>query len=171
MVGYGQHTVDGRIAWGGLHAPSWWRSRTPRSPMNHRRTAKRLRALLVTRVPMLANVAVTHDWGGVLGIPRDGRPSVGLDRASGMAWAGGYVGSGVAASNAAGRTLADLITGTDSDLVRLPWVGHCPRPWEPEPLRWLGVHGVTSLVKLVDRIESFRDRATLSRLRQPPGSH
>ena len=41
-----------------------------------------------------------------------------------MAWAGGYVGDGVSTTNLAGRTLADLIIGRDSDLVRLPWVGH-----------------------------------------------
>ena len=27
MLGYGHRTVDGRIAWGGLAAPSWWGSR------------------------------------------------------------------------------------------------------------------------------------------------
>ena len=27
-----------------------------------------------------------------------------------------------------------------TDLVRLPWVGHRSRRWEPEPLRWLGVN-------------------------------
>jgi hypothetical protein len=38
-----------------------------------------------------------------------------------------------------GRELADLILGVESDLTRLPWLSHrCP-PWEPEPLRWLGV--------------------------------
>ncbi|MDP9207501.1 MAG: FAD-dependent oxidoreductase, partial [Actinomycetota bacterium] len=46
----------------------------------------------------------------------------------------------VAASNLAGRTLADLIRGNDSDLAILPWVQHRSRPWEPEPLRWLGVN-------------------------------
>ena len=57
-----------------------------------------------------------------------------------LAVAGGYVGDGVATTNLAGRTLADLILGRDTDLVRLPWVGHRSRPWEPEPLRWLGVN-------------------------------
>ena len=65
--------------------------------------------------------------------------SVGLDREQGLAWAGGYVGDGVATTNLAGRTLADLITGRDTDLTRLLWVGHRSRRWEPEPLRWLGI--------------------------------
>ena len=41
--------------------------------------------------------------------------SVDFDRTSGLARAGGYSGHGVVASSLAGRTLADLITGTESD--------------------------------------------------------
>ena len=43
-------------------------------------------------------------------------------------------------TNVAGRTLADLITGCDSDLIRLPWVDHHSPRWEREPWRWLGVN-------------------------------
>ena len=39
----------------------------------------------------------------------------------------------------AGRVLADLILGHDSELARLPMVNRRPRRWEPEPLRWLAV--------------------------------
>jgi glycine/D-amino acid oxidase-like deaminating enzyme len=156
LLGYGQRTADGRIAWGGLSAPSWWRSRVPGSPMTAPRIAGRLRDLLVRRIPRLRDVRVTHHWGGVLAVPRDLRPSVGLDRATGLAWAGGYFGQGVAASNAAGRTLADLVTGADTDLRRLPWVDHRSPPWPPEPLRWLGVHAVTGLARVADRIDAVR---------------
>jgi len=120
------------------------------------RVAERLRARLVARFPMLAGVDITHHWGGVLGIARDLRPSVGLDRASGMAWAGGYLGSGVAAANTAGRTLVDLITETDSDLVRLPWVGHRSRQCAPEPVRWLCVHVVSFRARIADRLDDAR---------------
>ena len=41
------------------------------------------------------------------------------DRRTGLAHAGGYSGDGVALANLAGRTLADLVTGRDSELVRL----------------------------------------------------
>jgi hypothetical protein len=63
------------------------------------------------------------------------------------------VGDGVATSNLAGRTLAQLITGQESDLTRLPWVGHRSRSWEPEPLRWLGVNGGRLLMTSADRVE------------------
>jgi glycine/D-amino acid oxidase-like deaminating enzyme len=154
MLGYGQRTADGRFAWGGLSGPSWWNGRVPPSPMRDRRVADRLQRSLVDLFPALAGIEVTHHWGGVLGVPRDLLPGIGYDRASGLAWAGGYTGQGVAASNAAGRGLADLIRGVDSDLTRLPWVGHRSRRWEPEPLRWLEVHAVTSLAHATD----WRDR-------------
>ena len=75
-----------------------------------------------------------------LGVPRDWCASVGLDQSSGLAWAGGYVGDGVSTTNLAGRTLRDLVLRRETDLTRLPWVGHRSRRWEPEPLRWLGAN-------------------------------
>ena len=77
---------------------------------------------------MLGDVEVTHAWGGPLGIPRDWCASVGLDPATGLGWAGGYVGDGVSTTNLAGRTLADLVLGQDTELTRLPWVGHRSPP-------------------------------------------
>ena len=57
--------------------------------------------------------AITHRWGGFFAAPRDWCMSVTFDRATGIARAGGYSGHGLVASSLAGRTLADLITGTD----------------------------------------------------------
>jgi hypothetical protein len=79
-----------------------------------------------------------------------------LDRESGLGGAGGYSGHGVAASNLAGRTLRDLVLGADTELTRLPWVGHRSRRWEPEPLRWLGVHGIYAAYRFADRHERRR---------------
>jgi len=73
-------------------------------------------------------------------VPRDWHASVTYDRESGLGSAGGYVGDGLSTTNLAGRTLADLITGCDSELTRLPWVGHRSPSWEPEPLRFLGAN-------------------------------
>jgi glycine/D-amino acid oxidase-like deaminating enzyme len=158
MVIYGQRTTDGRIAFGGRGAPYRYGSAidpvTEASSTIHDRIEATLRELL----PAVAGVEITHRWGGVLGVPRDWRPSVGLDRSAGIAWAGGYVGEGVAASNLAGRTVADLILGADSDLVSLPWVGHRSRRWEPEPLRWSGINGGLWLAGWVDRFEERHQR-------------
>jgi glycine/D-amino acid oxidase-like deaminating enzyme len=156
MLGYGQRTADGRIAWGGLAAPTWWGDRIPPSPMRDDRVARRLRAALVRLFPALDGIGVSHHWGGVMGVPRDLLPGIGYDRATGFAWAGGYTGQGVATANAAGRGLADLVLGVDSDLVHLPWVGHRSRPWEREPIPFLGVHAVASVGRLTDVVDRVR---------------
>ena len=117
-----------------------------------------LQASLVELFPVLADATVTHRWGGNLGVPRDWYPSVGFDRASGAAWAGGYVGDGVATANLAGRTLADLITGRDTARTHLPWVRRRTARWEPEPLRWAGVNAVTALMSRADRTEARTGR-------------
>jgi glycine/D-amino acid oxidase-like deaminating enzyme len=111
--------------------------------------------------PATAGVAVEHAWSGVLGVPRDWCVSVQADPRTGMAWAGGYVGEGVAASNLAARTLRDLVLGERSELVELPWVGRDPPEWEPEPLRWLGIRGLYAAYRAADRIEAASGRASL----------
>jgi hypothetical protein len=75
-----------------------------------------------------------------------------------LAWAGGYVGDGVATSNLAGRTLADLILRRDTELTALPWVNHHSRPWESEPLRWLGINGALTATTAADRAEIRTNR-------------
>ncbi|MGW0712587.1 NAD(P)/FAD-dependent oxidoreductase [Streptomyces sp. NPDC002643] len=66
-----------------------------------------LREILLRFFPSLAGVRVAHAWSGVLGVPRDWCATVTLDRATGLGWAGGYVGSGVATTNLAARTLRE----------------------------------------------------------------
>ncbi len=158
MIIYGQRTADGRIAFGGRGAPyhygSTMRAAYDREPAVH----ALLRRTLIELFPDLEGARFTHAWGGPLGIPRDWHSSVGFDRGPGLAWAGGYVGDGVATANLAGRTLADLITGAESPLTALPWVGHRSPPWEREPLRWLGVNAGLWTMRLADRSEARRGR-------------
>lgn len=161
LVVYGQRTADDRIAFGGRGAPYHWGSavepRFDRVP----RVFTALRRTLLEMLPVLDGVRLTHAWGGPLGIARDWHASVGLDPRTGLAWAGGYVGDGVATTNLAGRTLADLLTGTDSELVRLPWVGHRSPRWEPEPLRWLGVNAGLRLAVAADAEERLTGRPSV----------
>jgi glycine/D-amino acid oxidase-like deaminating enzyme len=87
---------------------------------------------------------------------RDMRSTVGLNRETGEAWTTGFGGAGVAPTNAAGRTLADLVLGADTDLTRLPWVNHRSRDWEPEPLRWLGVTSMLTRLGISDKLQRLR---------------
>ncbi|MFF9626346.1 NAD(P)/FAD-dependent oxidoreductase [Streptomyces griseosporeus] len=166
---YAQRTADGRIALGGRGVPYRFGSRTDNDGRTQRETVEALRGILVDFFPALAGVRIAHAWSGVLGVPRDWCASVTLDRATGLGWAGGYVGSGVATANLAGRTLCDLVRldsgqAGATDLTGLPWVGHRVRKWEPEPLRWLGVHGMYATYRSADRRERVSHSMAPSRL-------
>ncbi|WP_226925188.1 NAD(P)/FAD-dependent oxidoreductase [Georgenia thermotolerans] len=151
---YAQRTADDRIALGGRGVPYRYGSRTGADGATPERTGAVLLAILEDMFPAARGAAVDHVWSGVLGVPRDWRATVGLDPASGLAWAGGYVGTGVTTTNLAARTLRDLILGEDTELVRMPWVGRRARRWEVEPLRWLAVRAVYGAYRAADRAEA-----------------
>jgi len=158
LVIYGQRTADGRIAFGGRGAPYDYGSHIRTNADFPVATFRPVHAALLEVFPQLEGVAITHRWGGVLGVARGWLPTVGIDRTTGIGWAGGYVGSGVAAANLAGRTLADLITGHATTLTRLPWVGVRTRNWEPEPLRWLGINAALRVMASADTAEEHTGR-------------
>jgi glycine/D-amino acid oxidase-like deaminating enzyme len=171
VIIYGQRTADGRLAFGGRGAPYHLGSRIRPSYDEEARVFATLRTTLHDLLPQTRSAAFTHAWGGPLGIARDWSASVGIDRRTGHAWAGGYVGDGVGTTNLAGRTLADLITGRDSDLVALPWVDHHSRDWEPEPFRWLGINAGLQAMRVADLEERLTRRRSLVARAMAPLMH
>ena len=153
MIVYGQRTTDDRFAFGGRGAWYHWGSRIKPEYDRDERVHALIHETLRELFPAIGDAAITHRWGGPVGAPRDWWCSAHFDRATGMASAGGYVGDGVGTTNLSGRTLADLITGEQSELVGLPWVGHRSRKWEPEPLRFLGINTMAFLPIGADRHE------------------
>ncbi|MDB5074136.1 MAG: dependent oxidoreductase [Chloroflexi bacterium] len=149
-VDYLSRTVDGRILFGGRGAPYHLGSKIDDSFDQHGPTHAMLRKMVVSWFPMLKGVRFSHAWGGPLGVPRDWTPTISYDSARGIATARGYVGQGVATTNLSGRILADLITGVDSPITKLPIVGHTSPNWEPEPFRWIGVRYVQEALKRID---------------------
>ncbi|MFJ8658470.1 NAD(P)/FAD-dependent oxidoreductase [Streptomyces sp. NPDC093795] len=166
---YAQRTADGRIALGGRGVPYRFGSKTDNDGRTQPQTIEALREILARFFPQLAGVRVDHAWSGVLGVPRDWCATVTLDRSTGLGWAGGYVGSGVATANLAARTLRDLIKEDSgqsgpTDLTALPWVNHKVRKWEPEPLRWLGVQTMYAAFRGADHREATGHAATTDRV-------
>ena len=160
---YCQRTREGRITVGARGVPYRFASNLDTNGAPDDETIRRLTAILHRHFPAARDARIDQAWCGVLGVPRDWCATVGLDPATGLGWAGGYVGVGVSTSNLAGRTLADLALGRDTDLTHLPWVNRRVRAWEPEPFRWLGVHGMYALLNAADRREARPD-AKASRL-------
>ena len=150
---YGQRTADGRIAIGGRGIPYRFGSATDKDGVTQPATVRALQEILRRRFPTTRPFRVEHAWCGVLAVPRDWCAGAVFDRATGLGYAGGYVGQGVTTTNLAGRTLRDLVLEQDTELTRLPWVGHRSRKWEFEPLRWLGVRTMYLAYSRADRLE------------------
>ncbi len=157
VVIYGQRTLDGRLVLGGRGGYYFGSRRRRYIPANDPKVA-RVRALIPKLFPMLEGVTITHGWGGMLGVQRHWRPTVTFDAATGIGSAGGYVGEGVAATNLAGRIMADLVTRRRTDLTDLPWVDDFARRWEPEPLRWLGAKLLERAAERADASEFANNR-------------
>ena len=166
LIIYGQRTADDRFAFGGRGAPYHFGSRIDPSFDTDRRVRALIIEALIELFPVVQEAKFTHHWGGPLAAPRDWTCAVDLDRRSGVVTAGGYVGDGVSTTNLAGRTVAALIEGDlsgerhddDAELLRLPWVGHRSRRWEPEPVRWLGINAGRRAAHLADRNENRSGR-------------
>jgi glycine/D-amino acid oxidase-like deaminating enzyme len=158
MVTYGQLTADRRIAFGcrgSYHFGSRIRQFEPREP-----EFSLIRESLLKFFPALKGIRFTHAWGGAMGVGRKFSPSVNFDTSTRRGWAGGYFGNGVGAANLAGRTLADLVLGRNSDRLLTPWVNPSwsERKWEPEPLRWMGYRAMRLGRQLADYRE-YRQRS------------
>jgi glycine/D-amino acid oxidase-like deaminating enzyme len=159
-VDYLSRTVDGRVLFGGRGAPYHFGSRIDPSYDHDPATHARLRQQLTGWFPALEGVGFSHAWGGPLGMPRDWCPSFRFDPSTGIGAAYGYTGQGVSTTNLAGRVLADLIATGETPHADLPMVGHRPRSWEPEPLRYVAARYLQGALARID------DRA--ARTGRPP---
>ena len=172
LIVYGQRTADNRFAFGGRGARYHWGSSIRPAWDRDNGVFEHLRRTLVDFFPQAEQASVTHRWGGPLGVPRDWHAHASFDRATGIASAGGYVGDGLSTTNLAGRTLTDLITGTDTVLTRLPWTGHRSPDWEPEPLRFAGSNAGLLAMTLADSEERVTQRPSVAaRLMGPLVGH
>ena len=161
---YAQRTREGRIAMGGRGVPYRFGSATDHRGETQAETVEKLKAILYRMLPQTKGLRLDHVWCGVLGVPRDWCATAGMDRDTGIGWAGGYVGLGVSTSNFSGQTLADLVLDKTTERTDLPWVNRRPRKWEVEPFRWLGVHGMYWLYHLADRNEAASGGKRTSKL-------
>ncbi|MGP0221375.1 NAD(P)/FAD-dependent oxidoreductase [Paenarthrobacter sp. NCHU4564] len=160
---YSQRTADGRIAIGGRGKPYRYNSGTGGAGSTAGSTVDLLSTKLRTFFPGI-DFQVDHAWSGVLGVTRDWNGGVQWDQASGIGSSTGYAGHGFTAAYLGGRTLVELAFEQKTERTSLPWVGYRAPKWEPEPIRWLGVHGMYSLFGFADKWEEHRGSTTTSLL-------
>ena len=133
---YFRTTPDGRIAFGG----GGGRARRTVDELFTRdaravsETAEGFRLMF----PSFADVPIEDAWGGPIDVSPTHLPTFGRAGDANVYYAAGYTGNGVAPTHLAGQVLADLITGADTDNVRLPMVNARPPAFPPEPFRSWG---------------------------------
>jgi gamma-glutamylputrescine oxidase len=106
VVRYFRKSKDGRLLFGGREA---YTADNPRDITDH------IRRQITEIYPSLANIDMTHAWGGSVGITMPRQPFV-REVMPGVTSIGGYSGHGVMLSNYCGKLYADLVTGNRSDL-------------------------------------------------------
>ena len=169
---YGQRTADNRFAFGGRGARYHWGSTVDPAYERVGEVFDRLHGALRDLFPVVGDARITHRWGGPLGIARDWHATASYNPKTGVGFAGGYVGDGLSTTNLAGRTLADLVLGRDTELTALPWANHRSPLWEPEPLRFAGANLGILGMQFADLEERVTRRHSLTaRLLAPLTGH
>lgn len=149
---YAQRTIDDRIAIGGRGYPYRFGSKTAGYGHTESRTIGQLTDRLDSFFPGY-EFPVDHVWKGNIGVTRDWCPGVFYDTSQHIAVVRGFAGHGVTASHLSAKTMLDLIDRNESSLTRLPWVNYSSKAWEPEPLRWIGIHAMYKLFEIADTLE------------------
>ena len=106
VVRYFRKSRDNRLLFGGREVYS---STDPAD------TANFIRRQIVETYPALKDIAITHAWGGYVGITMPRQPFV-REVMPGVTSIGGYSGHGVMLSNFCGKLYADRITGAPTGL-------------------------------------------------------
>jgi glycine/D-amino acid oxidase-like deaminating enzyme len=107
LLNYMRRTPDGRVLIGGR--------RNLHTGLDLGESAAALRARLVGYFPQLADVPLTHVWGGKLAVPFDLVPHMG--QVDGAWYALGYAGHGVGLSTLMGHELGGMLLGEDPPSV------------------------------------------------------
>jgi glycine/D-amino acid oxidase-like deaminating enzyme len=151
-VRYFRTTRDGRIAFGGGGGRA--SSRIDDSFTNDLRAVIEAAEGFRLLFPSFADVPLEDGWGGPIDVSPTHMPTFGsLETNGNVYYALGYTGNGVAPSHLAGRVLADLVTGADTDVTRLPMVNRTPRLFPPEPFRSIGAAVVRRAIIANDTAE------------------
>ena len=159
---YFRTTPDGRVLMGSGSGPIGFGGRLDRRFTHDEPTVARAERGLRRLLPDLADVKVTHAWGGPIDVSSDHLPFFGTVPGTRTHYAAGYSGHGVGPSWLAGQVLARLVLGVDDELTRLPLVTRRVPRLPPEPLRRVGGGLVRAAILACEEAEEQSRRPPLA---------
>jgi glycine/D-amino acid oxidase-like deaminating enzyme len=155
-VRYFRTTRDGRIAFGGGGGRA--SSRIDDSFTRDMRAVEEAAEGFRRLFPSFADVPLEDAWGGPIDVSPTHLPTFGSLEPGNLYFALGYTGNGVAPTHLAGKVIADLVTGADTDATRLPMVNPKPRMFPPGPLRSIGAAVIRRAIIAKDTAEETGHR-------------
>jgi glycine/D-amino acid oxidase-like deaminating enzyme len=154
-ISYGTMTATGRVIFGGgsNSAYQYVYGNGTRSEGPSERAVEEMHRRLLSYLPRLEGVAITHRWSGPVALTLSRLPTMGVRGAHrNLYFALGYSGHGITLSNLAGKVLTDLYSGSDERWRGLPFYDRRLRHIPAEPLRFLGYHVYTRLTGRSPRV-------------------
>ncbi|MWB79089.1 FAD-dependent oxidoreductase [Pseudooceanicola sp. 216_PA32_1] len=136
---YLRKTADNRILWGGFDAVYHYGSRRDAAFLTESDSFDRLARNFARALPPLADVPLTHAWGGIIDTSARTTFFAGTAHGGRVAYAMGFTGQGVSASRFAALTMLDLLQGRETERTALQMSRRSPVRFPPEPFRWLGI--------------------------------
>lgn len=151
LIHYYRLTADNRIVMGGGDVSLGYGADLDKD-LN-----KQIFALLKAHVtdvfPQLEGLRFTHQWGGPVSITTDMAPVIGyLGNDKKAIFSMGCIGHGVSLTTYNGKTIAEMITGKQTERTEMFFVGRKVFPWPPDLITYGLGHAVRGFMKLEDRL-------------------
>ena len=159
FIHYFRTTPDGRVLMGSGSGPIGHGGRVDGRFTSDGPTAARAELGLRKLLPALADVRVTHSWGGPIDVSADHFPVFGTVPETRVHYGAGYSGHGVGPSWLGGQILASLVLGTDDEWAALPLTRSAARRLPPEPLKRLGGGVIRAAILACEEAEEDGRRA------------
>lgn len=144
---YFRTTADGRVAMGSGSGPIGPGGRMDASRFTaDAASAARAEAGLRRIFPALAQVRITHAWGGAIDVSADGLPFFGTLPGTQIHYGCGYSGHGVNPTYIGGECLASLVVGARDRWTASPFCARSVPRYPPEPFRYLGGQAIRAAI-------------------------
>jgi glycine/D-amino acid oxidase-like deaminating enzyme len=151
LIHYYRLTADNRIVMGGGDVSLGYGADLDKD-LNEQ-TFAHLKAHVTEVFPQLAGLRFTHQWGGPVSITMDMTPVIGyLGNDKKAIFSMGCIGHGVSLTTYNGKTIAEMITGQQTERTEIFFVGRKVFPWPPNLITYGLGHAVRGFMKLEDRL-------------------
>ena len=151
LIHYYRLTADNRILMGGGDVSLGYGADLDKD--YNEQTFALLKAHVTEVFPQLEGLRFTHQWGGPVSITTDMAPVIGyLGNDKKAIFSMGCIGHGVSLTTYNGKTIAELITGRQTERTEMFFVGRNVFPWPPDLVTYGLGQAVRGFMKLEDRL-------------------